>query len=995
MSIGQTFALRLLIPVPLCASAAAQPDRAGLAAPSGSGLPGFAYDAGFFPGANHDRSVPTADSILGFSVGQRPATHAQIAACLKAWADTCPRARLFEHGQTHEGRALYHLVISSEANIRRLDAIKADLTKLADPRPITSSEAQSLADSAPVVVWMAYTIHGDEMSGSDAALALAYHLCACSDEPIRSMLDEMIVIIDPLMNPDGRDRHIAQIAVDRTLQPSVDDQSLIHSRPWPAGRTNHYLFDMNRDWILGTQPETRGRWAAIGSWHPHVLLDAHEMSSQETFLFSPPREPINPHVAPSLKTWWNTISERVAGAFDRHGWRYYLGEWNDEWYPGYTTTWSACRGAVSFLFEQASISTDAVRKAAGWLETYREAVHHQLVGSLSILDATYANRRQILRDYKAQREQNVSEFGPYAQRTFAVVPSANRSRDAAFVELLQLQGIEIYAAGAEFIAYSGKDRLGREFRERTFPAGTILIPNRQPEARLIAATLEFDTRLTPDVLQDERRELLRFDRSTLYDVTAWSLVMMHDVDAYELAMPLPDAATGYARTEPPAVAEVPATEAVAWVIDGADDLSVTAAARLMEQGVRVRVAEKAFVFDDRSYARGSVVITRVDNRTFSGDVAETLRQVAAAVGAQAQPIRSGLAPGESPDLGGEHFVLLEQPRIAVLTRDPFGKYSFGEIWHHIDRTIGIRASYIDMAELAGTDLRRYNVLVVPAGAGSSLEPRMEALEAWIRAGGTLVAIGSSAAALARQPKEDSEDGGKASLTSARLMQNVVTKLDDYTLAVVREWEGAHATVNTDAVWSQLGPVDVEFPWAASGGDKKPSDDEMKRRDQWRSIFMPQGAMLAGRVDDRSFLTSGCGEYVPILFNGSTVLMAAGSVQAPVRLGAFATLPSDKTRAVETRPTDGSDESKDKQPAHWAPIPRNHEMRLRMSGLLWPEAADRLASSAWVTRERLGSGQIILFATSPTFRASMKGTMRVFSNAIIYGAGAGASQPIRP
>jgi hypothetical protein len=272
------------------------------------------------------------------------------------------------------------------------------------------------------------------------------------------------------------------------------------------------------------------------------------------------------------------------------------------------------------------------------------------------------------------------------------------------------------------------------------------------------------------------------------------------------------------------------------------------------------------------------------------------------------------------------------------------------------------------------------------------------------------------------------------------LPDVVTKLDDYAMAVVREWEGRTTVVNPDAVWAYTPPVEVAYPWAAPKSDDKPNDEEIKRRDKWRQIFMPQGTILAGRVDDRHWLTAGCGEVVPILFESSTVLMAAGPVQAPVRLGAYVAAPpappapatpgapppggssqplaaqpaapaspppmqpDDKAKtapagepAGKETAKDGSKEAGKEAPRRsaWAPLPAGQELRLRMSGLLWPEAADRLANSAYVTREAVGTGQVILFASSPTFRGSTKGTMRIMANALICGPGMGASAPIKP
>ncbi|MBS0195995.1 MAG: peptidase [Planctomycetes bacterium] len=981
--------LPALVPT-LLAAVIAQP------APPPSALPGFEYTQPFFPGAAYDNAIPTPDSLLGFPVGQKPATHAQIEACMKAWANT-PRSRLFEYARSHEGKTLYYLVISSKKNIDNLAALKTDIAALADPR--TGGDADALAKQLPAVAWMAYVIHGDEMSGSDASLALAHHLIASTEDATAKLLDNVIVIIDPLMNPDGRDRYISQLTHDRTAQPGTDDQSVLHSRPWPAGRTNHYLFDLNRDWIMGVHPETRGRVKAIGEWHPQLFMESHEMGSQDTFLFSPPREPVNPNLAPTMKKWWDAFGSDLAGAFDVHQWRYYHGEWNEEWYPGYSSAWAGYRGAIDILFEQASIATDAVRKGSGVLETYRESVHHQLVASMANLRTLAANREGILADYLAQRRFAVSADSPFAKRTYAIVPGPNASRVRTFIDTMRLQGFEVFTAGEAFKA-SGKDQLGRDVADREFPAGTILIPNRQPEARLLAAMLEFDTRMSDDFLKDEYRELLRFGRSKLYDVTGWSMSMLHGVEAYELKTALPDKAAPFAP--PPTVApiaDVPA--ATAFVIDGADDLSVAAAGRLMERGVRCRAADKPFAWGGVSFARGSIVVSVADNRLYSGDLKATVAKACEELGLQARASATGLGPGEDPDIGGEHFVLLEQPRIAVLSRDPFSVLSFGETWYLLDHTLGVRATYLDTAELGGADLRRYNVLIVPEGGGDTLKPQLDTLRAWVKGGGTLIAIGGSAAFFATEA---------TSIGGARQIQDVITKMDDYALAISREWEGRQGAPLADQVWSFLAPKSVAYPWTPLKSDDKPSDDEAKRRDAFRALFMPTGAVLAARVDDRSWLTAGCGDFVPVMMGQGPVLMAAAAVQAPVRFGVYSPAPPPPAKPeapkAESKPADSKDKpDKDKSdkddkdepkgpPPHWAPLPAGQELRLRMAGLLWPHAADRLADAAFVTRESVGAGQVILFADSPTFRGSAKGTTRIMSNAAILGPGMGASQPIR-
>lgn len=949
----------------------------------------LSYDEPFFPGAAYDANVPTPDAVLGFRLGDKPALHGQIEAVIKAIAETSPRARLFEYAKSHEGRPLWYLVIGSERNSRRLDEIKATAGQLADPRGGVGD-----ADSIPAIAWMAYCIHGDEMSGSDAALALAHHLAAGQDQSVKDLLESVLVIIDPVMNPDGRDRCIVNVQRSRTAQPSVDDQSLIHTQEWPTGRMNHYLFDLNRDWIFCTQPETRGRVKAIGEWHPHYFMESHEQTALDTFLFMPPRAPVNPNMPPHVREWEVTFAEDQGKAFDVRGWRYYTGEWNEGWYPGYSGSWAAIRGIVDNLYEQATIVSDAVRRPEGTLETYRESVHKQLVSSMANLETLARNRAAVVRDFAASRRAAVENAGA-EQRLFVLSPGAGSDgRWMRLIDLLEWQGIELRRAAADFVA-SGKDWLGREIRERRFPVGTVFVPERQPLRELAATLLETDPRMTAEFLTEERRELLRFGRSRLYDITGWNVAMMFGVEVSEVMAPPPGNSERLSAASLRAPADPIEPAPVAWVLAGEDDRSVAAAGRLMEAGVKVRVLDKPSTLDGSAVGRGSIVITRKDNQDFTTDLPATLGGITTQFGVRPRALTSGMGPADAPDLGGGHFVLLETPRIAVLGREPFSPYSFGEMWHLLDHEMGLRCAFLDTAQLGGMDLRRYNVLIIPDGGEDGWTDAIGDLKSWVESGGTLIAIGAAAAPLCAE-----KDG----IGSTRLLPDVLTKLAGYRAAIVRDWLGKNVDVKPDDVWSHTAPTKLEYPWTL-GDDDSPEEEEAKRRDEWRALFMPQGALLAARVDDRDWLTAGCGPVLPVLVGSGPVLIPPSGGNAPVLLGAFVPAPPKPEEPAKQAATDADnpdDEEKTKEkdsveppPPGWLVAPPGFELRLRMSGLLWPEAADRLAHSAYVTKESVGRGQIILFNESPTFRAASRGTTRLFMNAVVCGPGMVASTAIRP
>lgn len=963
-----------------------------------SPLEGLRDDAPMFSGATYDGEIPTAESILGFPTGERAATPAQLVECFRAWDGKGPdgaRARLFTHGETWEGRPLVHMVIASPERMRNIDALLGDIARLADPRGMSKAEHERLANSLPPVAWMAYSIHGDETSGADASLALAHYLVAGTDQRVQDLLRDVVVVIDPIMNPDGRDRFLKMIAENRAASPNVDDQALLHTGYWPFGRMNHYLFDLNRDWIFATQPETRGRIEAVRRWRPQLFLDAHEMGSQDSFLCSPSREPSNPHHPAGREEQMTLLARAIARDFDASGWRLYTGEWNEGWYPGYSDAWATFGGAIGMLFEQAGVAEDGVRRLEGAIEPYRTSVRKQATASLSILLSLRERANAVMLAYAAERRAAAAgEMLDGRPRAWIIDGSADRTRLARLIDALHVQGVEIEQTRAGFTAES-TDRFGRR-AERDFPDGSYLVRLAQPEGHLACALLDLDPRMTTAFLQEERREILRFGRSRLYDTTAWSLPMMFDVPAWALDA-APDVPTAPVTALPAGAAPtLGARSSVGWVAPGGSDDTVAFAARLMERGVRVRVALKPTTYDRTAVPRSSVLVLRVDNQsTPGGALDEHVALVAREAGVVALPLPTGLGDGDLPDLGGEHFPLLVQPRIAILARGALDGYSFGETWHAVDQALGVRASTIDSTWGDLGDLRRYNVIIVPDSWGETpLAPgssARESLRTWVASGGTLIAMGDAAAAAT----QGGEDDGP--LTSARTLPKALEDIGPYERRILREFAGLTESLDEEdaaAAWSHEAPTEGDFPW--DDAPETPDAEELKKRDAWSAMFMPQGAFVAGRVDDRHFLTLGLADEMPVLCRAGHILMAADGVDAPIRMGVFEEAPADDADDADAGDDEAkSNENDTRRRIGWSTLPEDTTLRLRAAGLLWPEAAARLANSAAVTREGVGRGQVILFPSSPNFRAATLGSRRVLLNAIVYGPGCGTSPAIIP
>nr|WP_241664560.1 M14 family metallopeptidase [Ningiella ruwaisensis] len=908
---------------------------------------------------NYNSAVTHPDEILGFAVGQRVATPAQITEAINTWKGQSDRLKVIEYAKSHEGRPLFAVFISTAQNLAKLDDIQSDLNALADPRNTSDAQAQAIIDRVPAVAWMAYSIHGNETSGADAALATIFHLAASEDAKTQSLLDDMIVVVDPMMNPDGRARFAKSLEQYRSAAPNVDDQSLLHRGDWPYGRTNHYLFDLNRDFFYLTQPETKGRVALINKWRPQLMIDGHEMGPQDTYLMGPPRQPLNFNIAPSVQKWAVTFSKDQGAAFDEKGWRYYTGEWFENWYPGYSN-YAEYRGSMHILYEQARIAEDGIKRPEGSIQTYKESVHLQYVSTLANLHSLDKYSDEMYKDYWQDRKMLVSSKSPYADKTFIVLANDNHSRTHLLAEKLLAQDIEVKVADEAF-SVDAINQLGLQVDDIRVPEGSLIIVNRQPEARLLAAIMEFDAAIKPEVLQEERAKVLKEGRSIMYDTTAWNLTMMYGLEAVLVKDEITNNVSPY--TLPTKVNNQINENAIAWFVDGADDKSVAFAARLMEQGVNVRVIDKAAKFDDIILNRGSVAVTITDNRK-NEQLASLLKQTADELNLTLHGATTGYGDGVLPDWGGEHFVLLTQPQIALASQAGTSSYDLGTVWWSIDTNLGIRHSHLDTASLERADLRRYNTIVLPS-RWSMNEGSKKALVEWVKDGGTLITHDNASTIMSKvddfaKVKHISDIFEEAKQFDVALQRRLLAQ-QDYTISNTL----TQSALNTD----------IAYPW-----DDKPEaldDKALKLRDEWQSMFMPSGAMLAAHVDQDHWLSFGVNEELPVLYREQSVLIAPESAESVVSVGVY---------------RDNKD-AKYEEALGWYSIPDGKEVHVRMSGLVWPEAAQRVANSSYLTRESIGKGQLIMFSGQPNFRGAARGTNRLLLNALVYGAGFGTQANI--
>lgn len=692
----------LLMAAAMCGAAAATPATAQ------------SFSEGSF-----DPAIPTLTTSAGHAPGARITTPDQTYAYLKALAAAAPdRTRLVQYATTWEGRPLYYLVLSAPANIAKLDAIKADLATIAAGRPGNGS--------ALPVTWLTYGVHGNEISSTDAALMTAYQLLAAKDDARSAkIMANTIVVIDPMQNPDGRARFVNNFSASTGIDPAGDRQAAEHDEPWPSGRVNHYMFDLNRDWFTLSQPETRGKVAAIRAWNPVVVIDLHEMGGDGTYFFSPAAQPFSPNLTQAQIRAYELIGRYNAAAFDARGEPYFTREVYDLFYPGYGDTWNAHQGAIGSTYEQASARGLVFERNDKSQLTYADGVRNHFTSSIATATAVADNPAKFLSDFAAYRAANAG--GAAGKASYVIDLSQKRWNAERLGRRLAAQGITVLRReGAATVC--GK----------SYPSGYLAVPQAQPAARLIKSLLDRDTPLPPDFLAEQERRRSVDLPHELYDVTAWSVGPMAGVDVALCSA----AVSGDAMAaDAPIAAKATGTGTFAVAVPWTDSGQARLVTLALREGIDGRVTDKAFATGGRSFPRGTVVFPAGSN---TPDKMSRLAAIASEVGAETAALENGWTDS-GPNLGSEHFARLTLPRVAVAWDDGVSQLSAGALRYVLEQRIGLPVTPIRTARLARADLADYDVLLVPEGNPSSAlgEGGMRNIRSFVQRGGVLVAIGES------------------------------------------------------------------------------------------------------------------------------------------------------------------------------------------------------------------------------------------------------------
>ena len=669
-------------------------------------------------------SLPSPDAWFPGRYGREALHHGELLDYQTALAKLSACAVLQDYGSSYEKRRLTHLIISSERNLEALERNQELRAKI-----WRGEAAADATEDLPVVVAIGANLHGDEFSGADAAITLAYELAARTHESSEAVLDNVIVVIDAVENPDGRERSLSQLATHRGAISSLDQEAAANSGFWPGGRGNHYFVDLNRDLIVQTQPETRARTRALLAWMPQVIVDAHEMNADDTFLFACPAEPMNPHVPEHVHTWWNRFAESLGAGFDVLGQSYYRGEWNEVFFPGYADIWPVYHGTITLLFEQATTCGGAIQKPDGQVVTYAEAIRNQLCGYWSVLTAAARDRKALYADWAAFRR---NAGGEGAGKAYVLMSDAEDGRLGDLGDLLTLQGIEVTA--------------------REGDRASLMVRLDQPARRLVLNLLDRHVPMGDKFLVSDCERLRRGKESQLYDITGWSLPVMHGISICESAIRECDTSRAGQKKHTTPRKSVLAQARYGYVYR---DDSLRTTVHLLQSGVRVRRGTMCFTQGERDYSVGTMLIRSEDNLW---DFFPALRDVAGKTENEIVSVESAMS-FRGVDLGGRSFVGLTVPRIAIIGGEGVSATAFGSCWQHLDLDIGARTSQL-LGGISSRLLERYSVLVLPPSETNRLlgherlracgpaeilaQTGWQAVDDWVAAGGTLLTMGDSA-----------------------------------------------------------------------------------------------------------------------------------------------------------------------------------------------------------------------------------------------------------
>lgn len=643
----------------------------------------------------YNDKIPTPDQVLGYTIGERHTTPSDAIRYFEAVANVSDRVTLKYHGRTAGGRQLIHAVVSKSAWQSEIEAIKKEHQKLrTDPASVNIS-------NMPAVAYMGYSIHGNEASGTEAALLTLYHFAAGEGPAIDEVLDNVVILIDPLLNPDGRNRFVDWVNENKGPVYVNDPQDREHREPWPNGRTNHYWFDLNRDWLPLQHPESQARIGLFYEWQPQVLTDFHEMGSDATYFFQPgiPSR-TNPLTSKLNQQLTGDIAAFNAAALDNIGSLYFTRESYDDFYYGKGSTYPDINGAVGILFEQAS-SRALSRAVNGSVLNYDFTIRNQYIASLATLKGIALNKNKLL-TYTRDFYQNASKIAGKMPKGYKIPLKDQQDRAVEFATLLKRHQIEVYKDG-----------------------DNLIIPSSQNQIKLLHTIMTTNK---------------QFQDSLFYDVSTWTLPLAFDLKVEQLNKVATKDLKVFDENQLKTGQLIGfSNETYAFILPWNRYVAARALYQLQAAGVRVRLTNHDFVAQvndkEEQFKRGSIIIPVKGNHLSPQQTIALVKQLSIKEKLDFYATNTGLTPA-GPDLGGRSTVVLHQPRVALLTGKGVTAYYAGEIRFVLNEKLGIPVSLLDVESISGFDLSQYTHIIMTGGSYSGLSAAK--MREFVVNGGTLI-----------------------------------------------------------------------------------------------------------------------------------------------------------------------------------------------------------------------------------------------------------------
>ena len=671
------------------------------------------------------------DAFLGYELGKHFTPHYKVVDYFKSIAQSCEKnIKLQNYGVTNEGKELLIAVVSSPENINRIDEIRKNNLRMAG---LLNDKPADI--NMPTIVWLSYNVHGNEASSTEVSMKVLYELAIGKNENLISWLKNVVVVIDPCLNPDGRDRYVNWYNQMVGKLPNSNPLSREHDEPWPGGRSNHYNFDLNRDWAWQTQVETQQRIIKYNEWMPEIHCDFHEQYPNNPYYFAPAAEPFHEIITPWQRSFQTTIGKNHAKYFDANGWLYFTKEVFDLFYPSYGDTYPIYNGSIGMTYEQAGHSMGglSIKVDDDTLTLYDRIAHHYTT-SISTIEIASNNCKKINEEFRNYFNNNKSS-GSGIYKSY-VIDGSNLNKLNSLKQLLDNNKIEY---GFSKSGVSAKGLHYNSGKEESFITGQhdLVVSTFQPKGSLVEVLFEPQSKLSDSVT---------------YDITAWAVPYAYGLDCYAVKEKIATFSESEVKKN------IPQNDSYAYLIEYTSFNDAKLLASMLRLGIKVKFAERDFVCNGKNYKRGTLIILKNQNENKINELLKLSNKFNATI----QGIASGFMDAGF-DFGSEKVHKIKMPTVALVTGSDVSSTAAGEVWQLFEQQLDYPIVLINSSSLSNIDLKTIDVLIFPDGNYKMLTDKESSIKNWVKQGGKLIAMESAVSQMAmgewgiKQKKEDDEN----------------------------------------------------------------------------------------------------------------------------------------------------------------------------------------------------------------------------------------------